>query len=102
MKKKKTGELQADTGRARSVDLQLTGRLLRLRLKRAGISVKQVQKALGLECPQSIYRWLGGQALPSVENLYTLHCLLGCSMEDLLLTRDRPLRMRCAAYLTAL
>lgn len=102
MREKKTEELYADTGRTRSIDLQLTGRLLRLRLKRAGISVKQVQKVLGLDCPQSIYRWLGGQALPSVEHLYTLHCLFGCSMEDLLLTRDRPLKMRCAAYLTAL
>ena len=89
-------------GKEYSIDLQMTGRLLRLRLRRAGISVKQVQKAIGLECPQSIYRWLSGQALPSVENLYILHRLLGCGMEDLLLTKDRPLRMRCAAYLTAL
>ena len=75
-------------------------------LNDAGVSisslVEQVQKALGLECPQSIYRWLSGQALPSVENLYTLHRLLGCHMEDLLLTKDRPLRMRCAAYMIAI
>ena len=66
----------------RSVDLHMTGKLLRTRLDRAGLSVKQVQKVLGLECPQSIYRWLSGQALPSVENLYVLHRILSCSMED--------------------
>ena len=86
----------------RSVDLHMTGKLLRTRLDRAGLSVKQVQKVLGLECPQSIYRWLSGQALPSVENLYVLHRVLSCSMEDLIVTRDRPLKLRCAAYFTAL
>ena len=83
----------------RRVDLPMTGSLLRLRLRRAGISVRDVQKAAGLECPQSIYRWFDGQALPSVENLYVLHRLLGCSMENLLVTRDRPMKLRCAAYL---
>ena len=109
-------ETGRNEGKEHSIDLQMTGSLLRLRLRRAGVSVKQVQKALGLECPQSIYRWLSvglecpqsiyrwlsGQALPSVENLYTLHRLLGCHMEDLLLTKDRPLRMRCAAYMIAI
>ena len=79
-----------DNRKERSVDLYMTGRLLRTRLDRAGLSVKQVQKVLGLECPQSIYRWLSGQALPSVENLYVLHRVLSCSMEDLIVTRDRP------------
>ena len=95
-------ETGRNEGKEHSIDLQMTGSLLRLRLRRAGVSVKQVQKALGLECPQSIYRWLSGQALPSVENLYTLHRLLGCHMEDLLLTKDHPLRMRCAAYMIAI
>ena len=84
------------------IDLILTGRLLSLRIRRAGLTVKLVQKALGLECPQSIYRWLSGQALPSVENLYLLHQLLECSMDELLVTKDRPLLVRCAAYMTAL
>jgi transcriptional regulator with XRE-family HTH domain len=91
-----------DNRKERSVDLYMTGGLLRTRLDRAGLSVKQVQKVLGLECPQSIYRWLSGQALPSVENLYVLHRILSCSMEDLIVTRDRPQQIRCAAYFTAI
>ena len=86
----------------RCIDLQLTGGLLRLRIRRAGLTVKQIQKALGLECPQSIYRWLSGQALPSVENLYLLHQILECSMENLLVTKDCPMLVRCVSYLTAL
>lgn len=86
------------TGKERSIDLSLTGRLLRLRIRRAGFSVRQLQDALGLDCPQSIYRWFSGQSLPSVENLYLIHRLLGCRIEDLLVTKDRPLMRRCAAY----
>lgn len=85
-----------------TIEPVLTGRLLRMRLWKAGLSVRQVQGVLGLECPQSIYRWLSGQALPSVENLYILHRLLGCSMDKLIVTRDRPDLLRCAAYYTAL
>ena len=85
----------------RRVDLPLTGKLLRLRLRRAGISVREVQKELGFENSQSIYRWLSGQAVPSVDNLYILHTMLGCHMEKLLVSEDRPQELRCAAYLLA-
>lgn len=94
--------LSGSAAKKRCIDLLLTGQLLRIRIRRAGLTVKQVQNELGLECPQSIYRWFSGQALPSVENLYLLHQILGCSMENLLVTKDCPLLVRCAAYLTAL
>ena len=108
LRKKRKTVPQTDTAgggssrNGRNIDIQMTGKLLHLRMKRAGLSVKQLQTVLGLECPQSIYRWFYGQALPSVENLYVLHRVFDCSMENLLVTRDRPGMVRCAAYLTAL
>ena len=88
--------------KGRVIDMRMTGELLKKRLWMAGLAVRDVQAATGLECPQSIYRWFNGQALPTVDNLYVLHRLLGCSMEYLLVTEDRSQLLRCAAYLTAI
>ena len=40
-----------------------TGRRLRSLLASRGLTVKDVQKYLGLSCPQSIYRWLDGKSM---------------------------------------
>ena len=60
------------------------GKNLKRRIKEAGLDVKYIQEYLHLACPQSIYRWLEGKALPSVDHLYTLSKLFHVHMEDLL------------------
>lgn len=97
-KTKETSKERYDGFRA-GIDQSLTGSLLRRRIDGAGIKVRDVQHAMGFEHPQSIYRWFSGQALPSVDNLYILHTLLELPMEEILVTTDRPQRLRCAAYL---
>ena len=43
---------------------------------------------LNLSCPQPVYRWMNGQALPSIDNLYMMHRILGIHMEEMLVARD--------------
>ena len=61
-----------------------TGRRLRSLLASRGLTVKDVQKYLGLSCPQSIYRWLDSRSLPSIDNLYALQGLFHMPMDQLL------------------
>ena len=49
-----------------------TGINLRRIMDKCGISAKEVQEYLGLGCVQSVYRWLDGINMPSVDNLYAL------------------------------
>ena len=42
---------------------------------------------LNLSCPQSVYRWGRGKAMPSVDNLYMISKIFGVSMEELLVER---------------
>jgi len=37
-----------------------------------GLTVKNVKSILGLGCLQSIYRWMNGANVPSIDNLYAL------------------------------
>ena len=67
-----------------AIDQEKTGVKLKTMLRAAGYDVKFIQAYLHLACPQSIYRWFKGKALPSVENLCAISKLLRVHMEELL------------------
>jgi transcriptional regulator with XRE-family HTH domain len=43
-----------------------------------------VQKYLGLTCVQTVYRWLEGINIPSIDNLYALSQLFNIKVDDML------------------
>lgn len=49
-----------------------TGINLRRIMDMRGITPKDVQEQRGLGCVQSVYRWLDGINMPTVDNLYAL------------------------------
>ena len=61
-----------------------TGKHLKKLAQRKGYSAKDIQKYLGLSCPQPVYRWYKGVILPSVDNLMRLSELYQVHMEELL------------------
>lgn len=61
-----------------------TGKNIRKLLAECGITVREVQEELELDSPQSVYKWLNGKALPSLENLLILGSMLNISMEQIL------------------
>lgn len=71
-----------------SLDMIMTGNRLRNVITKRGYSIKDIQNKLELSCPQPIYRWLNGQTLPSLDNLYRLSTILGMQMEELLMLRN--------------
>ena len=42
----------------------------------SGVTPKDVQEYLGLGCVQSVYRWVDGINMPTIDNLYALSELL--------------------------
>ena len=55
-----------------TLDAVQTGKNIHRIMKLRGITVKDVQKYLGLTCPQSVYHWLNGQSIPTIDHLYAL------------------------------
>lgn len=49
-----------------------TGVNLRKIMDMRGITAKEVQEYLGLGCVQSVYRWIDGINMPTIDNLYAL------------------------------
>ena len=73
-----------------SIDEKKTGINLRLMMDERGLTVKDIQQYLKLGSVQSVYHWLNGISLPTVDNLYALSYLFQVPVDDLLCgTRPR-------------
>lgn len=71
-----------------TIDRIKSGKRLRLLMEKRGLTIRDVQEALGLSCVQSIYHWLDGQSMPTIDNLYCLSELLKVPL-DLLVCGNR-------------
>ncbi len=71
-----------------SLDLIQTGKRIHYIFIKNGCTVKDIQCFLNLACPQSIYRWIKGQTLPSIDNLYRMAVIFQTHMEDMLVTKN--------------
>lgn len=72
------------------IDMKMTGQRIKQIAEMKGYNVKELQKYLGLSCPQPVYRWYKGLILPSVDNLLKMSELFGVHMEELLVKNDEP------------
>lgn len=68
-----------------TINMQLTGKWIKMLCKLNRKSVRMIQEDLGLISVQSIYDWFHGRTLPALDNLYALSKLLNVSMEELLI-----------------
>ena len=74
------------------IDMKATGRNIRNIMNRRGITVMDIKDYLNLAAPQSIYHWLDGRSLPTMDNLYALSELFSTPM-DLIIKGNRKYRI---------
>lgn len=89
------------------IDKKKTGINLRLMMDERGLTVKDVQQYLKLGSVQSVYHWLNGISLPTVDNLYALSYLFQVPVDDMICGNRRQIfkgenqdqiRRLCAYY----
>ena len=66
------------------VNKRETGVNLRRMMDERGLTVKDIQQYLNLGSVQSVYHWLNGISLPTVDNLYALSYLFKVPVDDIL------------------
>ena len=66
-----------------AIDKVRTGQQIRLLMEKRGVTVRDVKNALSLACVQSVYHWLDGQSMPTLDNLYALSDLLEVPLDML-------------------
>ena len=73
------------------INKRQTGVNLRRIMDMRGITARDVQEYLGLGCVQSVYRWLEGVSMPTVDNLYALSELFRVPMDALVCGNRAPI-----------
>ena len=72
-----------------AIDMKMTGKRIAALREERGISVRELQRMLGMGTPQAIYKWQRGETLPELENLAALARALGVSMDEILAVECR-------------
>ncbi len=70
-----------------------TGINLRRIMDMRGFSAKDVQEYLGLGCVQSVYRWLDGINMPTIDNLYALSELFQLPIDSIVRGNRAPIAL---------
>ena len=92
-----------------TIDMKATGKCIHRIMKQQKLTVKDVQKYLNLSSVQSIYHWLNGQSVPTVDNLYALSELFQLPVDAMIvgnrkycmLLSNEPFCSRVHAYYMA-
>jgi len=66
------------------IDKIATGKRIKRIMNCQNISVKELKEYLGLSCVQSIYHWLDGTCLPTLDNLYAMSQLFGIGIDAMI------------------
>lgn len=92
------------------IDKRKTGIHLRRLMEERNLTVRDVQQYLELGSVQSVYHWLNGISMPTVDNLYALSELFQLPMDEIVRGNRRResdsmedrRRQRLQAYYAAL
>lgn len=77
-----------------TIDTKATGIRIRQLMDERRLTVKDIRRYLNLASVQSIYHWLNGQSMPTLDNLYALSALFGISMDSMIVgSRKRPVQI---------
>ena len=65
-------------------DLRSTGASINELRRERGITVDDLRVYLGMNNPNSIYKWFRGEVLPTLENMYALSVILEVPIDDII------------------
>ena len=65
------------------VNMIETGNNISRLRKQKGISIKEIQEAMGFNTPQAIFKWQRGETLPTIDNLLVLSELFDSSIDEI-------------------
>ena len=69
---------------APTINMTATGANIKALLKSKGLKVADVQAVCGFNTPQAIFKWMRGDAMPSIDNMVILAHLLGVTIDQII------------------
>jgi transcriptional regulator with XRE-family HTH domain len=68
------------------VNMAATGANIKALMKAKGLKVSEVQNMYGFNTPQSIFKWMRGDMMPSLDNLVVLAYILDTTIDKIVVT----------------
>ena len=68
------------------VNMTATGSNMKALIKAHGLKITEIQNVCGFNTPQSIFKWMRGEALPSLDNLVILAHILNVTIDEIIIT----------------
>ena len=68
------------------IDAIATGANIKALIKNKGFKVADVQAIFGFRTPQAIFKWMRGDALPSIDNIVILAHILEVTIDKIIIT----------------
>lgn len=69
-----------------TIDAIATGANIKSLIKSKGLKVADVQAIFGFRTPQAIFKWMRGDALPSIDNIVILAHILEVTIDKIIIT----------------
>ena len=71
---------------APTIDMIATGANIKALIKGKVLKVADVQTAFGFNTPQAIFKWMRGDAMPSIDNIVILAHILDVPIDEIIIT----------------
>ena len=68
-----------------TINMAATGANIKALLKARNLKVADVQNTCGFNTPQAIFKWMRGDAMPSIDNLVILSHILGVTIDQIII-----------------
>ncbi len=68
-----------------TINMAATGANIKALLKARNLRVADVQNTCGFNTPQAIFKWMRGDAMPSIDNLVILSHMLGVTIDQIII-----------------
>ena len=68
------------------VNMTATGSNIKALIKAHGLKITEIQNVCGFNTPQSIFKWMRGDALPSIDNIVILAHILDVTIDKIIIT----------------
>ena len=66
-----------------NIDATATGRRIRELRDLNGLRITDISDALGFYEPQAVYKWMRGECLPTLRNMYRLSIFFNTTIDDI-------------------
>lgn len=68
------------------IDTKATGAKIKTIMKEKGFKIRDIQDKCGFNTPQAIFKWMRGDAVPTIDNMIIIADMFGVTIDEIIVT----------------